>query len=83
MGEGLKYGFVTYGFLCRIGSYGGDCGPKANIPLYEKYCKTLIPFVQTGLHSRRIIISLIREPELKAWIGNMDKRVRPKGRYLI
>lgn len=64
--EDLEYGTVSYGFLCRVGCFGGDFGPHANIELYQKHWQTQVPFIKTGLHSKRIIVSLIEDPELKA-----------------
>lgn len=63
-----EYGTVSYGFLCRVGCYGGDFGPNSNEELYKKHWDTQIPFVVTGPHSKRVVASLIEDPELRAWV---------------
>ena len=71
--EDLEYGTVSYGFLCRVGCFGGDFGPNANKELYKKHCHTQIPVIKTGPHSKRVIIELIADPELKVWVKSKTK----------
>ena len=76
-------GYVSYGYLCRIGCFGGDFGPGANVELYKKHWQTKIPFETTGENSKRAMIELVTEPDLKAWLEKHAAKVKQRQEEFI
>ncbi|UCD07650.1 MAG: hypothetical protein JSW41_01630 [Candidatus Aenigmatarchaeota archaeon] len=70
---GKKYDYVSYGYLARIGLFGGTIMHGRNMDIYKKYWDTQVPTVKTGENSRRVVVEKVKEPELKAWMDKFEK----------